>query len=148
VKAQKVTDLRQQPVIMLRRAVQATSAHWQDHIREATPPQYSVMLVLSDNPGISLAQVTALTLIDSATLTPLVSRLVERGLVTRTPDPASDRRKVLHLTEDGAELLESIKPRAREAEELSLAALTKAERTQLLALTTKIADTHTGRGRR
>jgi DNA-binding MarR family transcriptional regulator len=105
------------------------------------------MLVLSDNPGISLAQVTALTLIDSATLTPLVSRLMERGLVTRTPDPASGRRKVLHLTEDGAELLESIKPRARKAEELSLAALTKAERAQLLALTTKIADTHAGRGR-
>src|ERR1700716_3943757 len=63
VKTPKVTDLRQQPVIMLRRAVQATSAHWQDHIHEATPPQYSVMLVLSDNPGIRLAQVTALTLI-------------------------------------------------------------------------------------
>jgi hypothetical protein len=32
VKTRKATDLRQQPVIMLRRAVQATSAHWQDHI--------------------------------------------------------------------------------------------------------------------
>jgi MarR family transcriptional regulator, lower aerobic nicotinate degradation pathway regulator len=106
------------------------------------------MLVLSEHPGISLAEVTVLTLIDSATLTPLVSRLVERGLVTRTPDPASGRRKLLHLTAAGTELLESIKPRARKAEDLSLAALTEAERVQLLILTTKIAGTYTKRGRR
>jgi DNA-binding MarR family transcriptional regulator len=147
MKTGKTSDLRQQPVIMLRRAMQATSAHWQDRIHEATPPQYSVMLVLSEHPGISLADVTSLTLIDSATLTPLVTRLVDRGLVTRTPDPASGRRKLLHLTGKGADLLESIKPRARQAEELSLAPLTEAERAQLLVLTTKIAETHLERRR-
>lgn len=140
-----MAGLRSNHVIMLRRAVQATTACWQERITEITPPQYTVLLVLESSPQSSLTEVTATTMIDSATLTPLVSRLVERGLLTRTTDPASARRKLLSLTDEGAAVLKKVKPRARAAEKASLEALSAGEREQLLKLTTKIVDHHRGR---
>ncbi|MEW2502279.1 MarR family transcriptional regulator [Amycolatopsis sp. NPDC047767] len=140
-----MAGLRSNHVIMLRRAVQATTACWQERITEITPPQYTVLLALESSPQSSLTEVTATTMIDSATLTPLVSRLVERGLLTRTTDPASARRKLLSLTDEGAAVLKKVKPRARAAEKASLEALSAGEREQLLTLTTKIVDHHRGR---
>ncbi|MEV4602474.1 MarR family transcriptional regulator [Amycolatopsis sp. NPDC049253] len=140
-----MAGLRSNHVIMLRRAVQATTACWQERITEITPPQYTVLLALESSPRSSLTEVTATTMIDSATLTPLVTRLVERGLVTRTTDPASARRKLLSLTGEGADVLKKVKPRARAAEKASLEALSAGERQQLLTLTTKIVDHHRGR---
>ncbi|WP_432851275.1 MarR family winged helix-turn-helix transcriptional regulator [Amycolatopsis sp. CA-161197] len=140
-----MAGLRSNHVIMLRRAVQATTACWQERITEITPPQYTVLLALESSPQSSLTEVTATTMIDSATLTPLVSRLVERGLLTRTTDPASARRKLLSLTDEGAAVLKKVKPRARAAEKASLEALSADEREQLLKLTTKIVDHHRGR---
>ncbi|WP_326569379.1 MarR family transcriptional regulator [Amycolatopsis rhabdoformis] len=137
--------LRGNHVIMLRRAVQATTACWQERITELTPPQYTVLLALEAHPHASLTEVTALTMIDSATLTPLVSRLVERGLLTRTTDPASARRKLLGLTAEGAAVLKKVKPLARAAEKASLEVLSADEREQLLALTTKVVDHRRGR---
>ncbi|MFI5612004.1 MarR family winged helix-turn-helix transcriptional regulator [Amycolatopsis sp. NPDC051903] len=134
--------LRRNHVIMLRRAVQVTTACWQERITELTPPQYTVLLALADNPAASLTDITALTMIDSATLTPLVSRLADRGLLTRTTDPASARRKLLSLTGEGTEVLKRVKPRARAAEKASLEALSGDEREQLLSLTTKVVDHH------
>ncbi|MEV0073473.1 MarR family transcriptional regulator [Amycolatopsis sp. NPDC050768] len=139
-----MAGLRSNHVIMLRRAVQATTACWQERITEITPPQYTVLLALESSPQSSLTEVTAMTMIDSATLTPLVSRLVERGLLTRATDPASARRKLLSLTDEGAAVLKKVKPRARAAEKASLEVLSADEREQLLRLTTKIVDHHRG----
>ncbi len=70
-----------------------------------TYPQYITMLVLweSDRP-VSMGDIGARLHLDSGTLTPLVKRLVELGVVQRRRDPGDDRRVLISLTARGEAL--------------------------------------------
>lgn len=69
-----------------------------------TYPQYLVMLVLwQDGPSTVNALGERLRL-DSGTLSPLLSRLENNGLVTRVKSPADERSVQIHLTDDGTAL--------------------------------------------
>ncbi|WP_157474761.1 MarR family winged helix-turn-helix transcriptional regulator [Parafrankia sp. EUN1f] len=76
-----------------------------------TYPQYLTMLVLweADAP-LAVGDIGARLHLDSGTLTPLLKRLEDLGLATRTRDRADERRVLIALTEPGREL------RARAAE--------------------------------
>jgi DNA-binding MarR family transcriptional regulator len=50
--------------------------------------------------------------VEAMTLSGSIDRLEVRGLVTRQPDPADRRAKVVHLTDAGEEMLERIQPLA------------------------------------
>ena len=60
---------------------------------------------LADGPAQSLAELAARTRTDSSSVSVVVSRLVERGLVKRTADPDDRRRIVLALTASGRALV-------------------------------------------
>jgi MarR family 2-MHQ and catechol resistance regulon transcriptional repressor len=75
----------------------------------------------------------------SGSMTTAVDRLVGRGLVERTENPADKRSRVVRLTEQGRELAES--SYSGHAADLSGAinrALSAAERAQLFALLRKV----------
>lgn len=70
-----------------------------------TYPQYVTMLVLWENDGpVSMGDLGARLHLDSGTLTPLIKRLVQLGVVERRRDPADERRVLVTLTEQGAAL--------------------------------------------
>ncbi len=69
-----------------------------------TYPQYLVMLVLWENSPQSIGGLGEKLHLDSGTLTPLVKRLVAGGFVSRSRDPADDRRVLVSLTEKGRAL--------------------------------------------
>lgn len=83
-----------------------------------TYPQYLVMLVLwegaQDGPGLTVSELGARLALDSGTLTPLLKRLEQQGLVQRLRDAADERRVRLQLTREGRALRdEAVKvPRA------------------------------------
>lgn len=57
---------------------------------------------------ISIGELGDCLLIKNHSAVGLVARLVERGLVTRTPSPEDRRRVLLHLTPEGEQVLERI----------------------------------------
>ena len=64
----------------------------------------------------------------SATMTGIVDRLVERGVIDRQRDPADRRSVRISLTEDGTELLETIRQQKRVRLRQFLAELSPSER--------------------
>lgn len=70
-----------------------------------TYPQYLVMLVLWEADGaVSVGELGARVHLDSGTLTPLLKRLEQQGVVERRRDTADERRVLISLTDDGAAL--------------------------------------------
>jgi len=70
-----------------------------------TYPQYLVVVALdeADSPQ-SVGALGARLRLDSGTLTPLLKRLEQRGLVTRGRDPEDERRVLVALDGDGCDL--------------------------------------------
>ncbi|HQT38468.1 MAG TPA: MarR family winged helix-turn-helix transcriptional regulator [Acidocella sp.] len=69
------------------------------------PPQFSILEVVSRNPGIRPSDVATAIGIKRANLVPLVSALEKRGFLTRAMAELDRRAQSLHLTPAGAEKL-------------------------------------------
>jgi MarR family transcriptional regulator, organic hydroperoxide resistance regulator len=70
-----------------------------------TYPQYLTMLVLWESAEpMAVREIGARLHLDSGTLTPLLKRLEELGLVNRMRDSLDERRVLISLTEQGAEM--------------------------------------------
>ena len=63
-----------------------------------TFPQYLVILELLDGAPLSVGTLGTRLDMDTGTITPLVKRLEGAGFVTRTRDPADERRVLVDLT--------------------------------------------------
>jgi DNA-binding MarR family transcriptional regulator len=71
-----------------------------------TYPQYLVMLVLWEHRVQSVGELGARLYLDSGTLTPVLKRMEVAGFLTRTRDPADERRVLVALTPAGTALRE------------------------------------------
>jgi DNA-binding MarR family transcriptional regulator len=69
-----------------------------------TYPQYLVMLVLWEAKHASVKELGERLALDSGTLTPLLKRLEQHGLVTRRRDTADERVVIVELTPEGQKL--------------------------------------------
>ena len=83
---------------------------FQDFIRrlsglDLSPAQFSVLVVIGANPGLSQAELADALGIERARLVRLLHRLDKRGLTRRLPSSADGRRHALELTSDGARVL-------------------------------------------
>ncbi|WP_181138389.1 MarR family winged helix-turn-helix transcriptional regulator [Streptomyces sp. Ru73] len=133
-------SLRESPLHLLRRSLQAYTAVWQSTVGDVTPPQYAVLLTVREQPDVDQSRLGRVTGIDLATLAPLVHRLEQRGLLTRRVDPANRRRKLLRLTEEGVRALERTGPLADEVDATALRGLTPEQRTALTDALRSISD--------
>jgi DNA-binding MarR family transcriptional regulator len=83
---------------------------FQDFIRslaqiDISPAQFSVLVVISANPGLSQAELAATLGIERARLARLLHRLQGRGLIQRLESSDDGRRHALQLTPQGRTLL-------------------------------------------
>ncbi len=105
-----------------------------------SPSQYAVLLLLDATDGWRLTDLSERLLLDKSTVTRLIDRLEQAGLVRRIADPADRRAQRVVLTERGIERRE----RARVAHERSLArrlaALDPDEQRQLCRLLGKLQE--------
>ncbi len=67
--------------------------------------QLFVLQTLAQSPGISIKDLVALTLTTNSSVSEVVGRLVDSGLVTRDTAVDDRRRKVLTLTDGGREIV-------------------------------------------
>ncbi|MBT8445543.1 MAG: winged helix-turn-helix transcriptional regulator [Gammaproteobacteria bacterium] len=93
-----------------------------------TVPEWRVMAVLGQLPGLSADQVCAATEMDKVTVSRAVSRLNDSGRLQRGTSEKDRRRSVLALSAAGEEVYRQVIPLAREFEQEILAELTDDER--------------------
>lgn len=74
-----------------------------------TYPQYLVMLVLWERDGVAVKDIGERLYLDSGTLTPLLKRLEQAGLIRRTRSTEDERRVLIGLTSQG----QTLKDKAR-----------------------------------
>jgi len=100
-----IPDLRldHQVCFALYAASRATTGAYREALARAglTYPQYLVMLALWEEDGLTVSDLGHRLRLDSGTLSPLLGRLAESGLVTRSRPHRDARRVVVHLTDTG-----------------------------------------------
>lgn len=69
-----------------------------------TYPQYLVLVALGEHGDITVGRLAELLQLDYGTMTPLLKRLEQRGLVARTRRSDDERVVLVTLTEAGAQL--------------------------------------------
>ena len=74
-----------------------------------TYPQYLVMLVLWEREGVAVKEIGERLYLDSGTLTPLLKRLEQSGLIRRTRSTEDERQVLINLTAQG----QALKDKAR-----------------------------------
>jgi DNA-binding MarR family transcriptional regulator len=77
--------------------------------------QLFVLSELAQVPDQSVKDLAAVTMTTHSTVSQIVSQLITKGLITRTPDARDARRSALRLTRQGANLLRK-SPRAIQEE--------------------------------
>lgn len=94
---------------------------FQDFIRtlasaDIRPAQYSVLIVIGANPGLSQSDLADTLNIERARLVHLLDKLEKRGWTERQPSPTDRRSHALHLTREGQKMLKRAKALAEEHE--------------------------------
>jgi DNA-binding MarR family transcriptional regulator len=73
------------------------------------PAQYSVLVIVEANPGLSQSDIAEFLGIERARLVHLLDRLEKRGLTERRASPKDRRSHALYLTREGQRALKKIK---------------------------------------
>ena len=97
---------------------------FQDFIRklariDISPAQFSVLVVIGANPGLSQAELAATLGIERARLVRMLHRLEKRDLTQRLPSAGDGRRHALRLTRDGQKILIQAKALAAQHEAIA-----------------------------
>ena len=71
---------------------------------DLTYTQYIAMMVLWEHGRINVKDMGALLYLDSGTLTPVLKRLEQKGLITRQRDDKDERVLIVSITKEGDEL--------------------------------------------
>lgn len=102
------------------------------------PVDFSLLSLVSHNPGITSRQLCTTLGILPPNLVKLVADLDKRGLLARKPHPTDGRAIGLHLTPEGRKMVREAEVTARNLEDGVASSLTAAERETLMALLRKI----------
>ena len=106
--------------------------------RELTHEQAFALGFLEQNPGSIQRDIAQLTRTSAASVSSLLQGLERAGLVERRTDGDDVRSKRVYATPAGSELIAGFDAAMEAADETILAPLNDAERTELLALLSKI----------
>lgn len=113
------------------------------------PGQFAQLLALYEADGLTQAELCARVQIEQPTMANTLARMERDGLITRTPDPADQRRSLVRLTEHARRLEPDLVAAAQEINALATRGLTDEQVAAFqTALRTAIANLETARGRR
>ena len=110
---------------------------------ELRPVEYTVLTLVAENPGGSLARIARALSVTPPHVTAIVDRLEGRGLLARTASDSDRRSQLLSVTRRGADLVRKATDRILAAEHRMLA-LTAGEQAILAELLHKVACVRDG----
>lgn len=96
----------------LLRTHQAFLAYAASHVHtlDLTLPQFDIIITLGDTPGMSFKNLGEKTLITKGTLTGVISRLEDKGLVQRVASETDGRSQIVRLSAAGEALYQRTYP--------------------------------------
>lgn len=104
---------------------------------DLTPVQYAALAAISANPSIDQVTLAGLIAYDRTTITGVIDRLVQKGLVERNASSRDRRARELQITADGKRTLRAITPAVESAQQIMLRGLTETEGAELMRLMRK-----------
>jgi DNA-binding MarR family transcriptional regulator len=102
------------------------------------PVEYTVLTLIAENPGGSLARIARALAVTAPNITVMVDRLEARGLVKRQQSEEDRRTQVLHTTAKGTDLVRKATEQIIAGEKVALQ-LSAGEHAMLLELLHKVA---------
>jgi DNA-binding MarR family transcriptional regulator len=105
---------------------------------ELRPVDFSVLSLITHNPGITSRQLCTTLGILPPNLVGMVSALEKRGLIVRHPHPRDGRATSLHLTAAGQKLMRDAEQTAAQLEREAAAKLNETEVKTLIRLLQKV----------
>lgn len=90
-----------------------------------TRPQWQVLTVLTRQEGCNQGRVAELLDIEPITLSRMIDRMEDAGLVERRRDPADRRAWRLFLTDRARDLIGELRPMGREVTDIALEGISK-----------------------
>lgn len=116
-------------------AYQAFEFYSSAHIRSLglTPPQFDIVATLGNTPGMTPKELGEKTLITKGTLTGVIDRLADKGLVRRVASPSDGRSQIIQLTRAGEKLFARVFPAHIAYMQRAFAALSPAEIAEIAA---------------
>jgi DNA-binding MarR family transcriptional regulator len=134
-------DIHDMPGHLARRFQQIAVAVFVSEVEDAghdlTPVQYAALVAISSNPGIDQATLAGLIAYDRTTITGVVERLVQKGLLARHESSRDRRARELKVTDEGRRILRGITPVVEEVQRIMLRGLTDKEAKELVRLLQK-----------
>ena len=139
-----VTDNNDKPGHLARRFQQIAVAIFHAEIvaagHDLTPVQYAALSTIKTRPGIDQVTLAGLIAYDRTTITGVVDRLVQKGLLVRQANSRDRRARVLQITDQGQRTLDGIEPAVEAAQRIMLRGLTADEAEQFMRLLRKAID--------
>lgn len=96
-----------------------------------TTPQYAVLSVLEEEPGLSGAELARRSFVTPQTMNVILAKLEEAGQIARRPHPEHGRVLRTYLTDEGRGLVAGAHEMVGAVEERMLAGLGREDRTRL-----------------
>lgn len=107
---------------------------------ELTSRQFTVLLTVEQNEGLSQTDLVRRTGIDRSTLADMISRLLKRNLLSRKRTETDARANSVSITAEGKRALNSVKEKAMAAENRILEPLPATQRTAFLKALSTVAE--------
>ena len=107
-------------------------------VYDLRPVDFSVLSLITHNPGISSRQLCTALNILPPNLVGMINTLEKRELILRKPHPSDGRVVGLHLSDVGSKLMKNAEQTAKELEGDASSKLTATERKTLMRLLQKI----------
>lgn len=127
---------------LLRRCHQIGVAIFLDECRasDLTPLQFSVLSALDGFGPMDQARLGGVAALDRTTIVVVLTKLEERGMITREPSEKDKRAKIVSITDTGRQILADVMPNVEESQRRLLGPLNVREQAQLIALLGKLAE--------
>jgi DNA-binding MarR family transcriptional regulator len=121
----------------------ATAVAAEVHDREKTGLlhlEFGVMVRLHDTPGLDQNSLADWMTLDRTTISTLVFRLEQQGLIERAVNGADRRARMLRLTPVGKALHDRVRPKSQAAQDHILDVLTAAERRAFVEMLDRVIE--------
>ena len=135
-------DLMETPCHLIRRALKRAYDIFVEELGNAglTPPQFTVMITVYQNPGMNQNDLVRETGSDRSTVAELVSRLVKRGYLTRRRTPRDQRANRVYVSLEGTRVLRDCLPAVVRAEDRIIEPIPVEYRSTIIAGLQRMVD--------
>ena len=136
-----LSEMKDMPGHLARRFQQIAVAVFLAEVEAAgfdlTPVQYAALAAIAANPSIDQITLAGLIAYDRTTITGVIDRLAQKGLVVRQASARDRRSRELLITDEGRRTLDAITPAVEAAQRLMVRGLSDAEARELVRLMQK-----------